>query len=53
MREQQFVSAKNESPRMFKNNLLDYFSRAHPLMVPIVFLPVVAGLHSKHSVHMA
>ncbi len=41
MREQQFVSAKNESPRIFKNNLLDYFSRAHPILVPIVFLPVV------------
>jgi sterol desaturase/sphingolipid hydroxylase (fatty acid hydroxylase superfamily) len=37
----QFVSAKNESPRMFENDLLDYFSRAHPVMVPIVFVPVI------------
>lgn len=37
----QFVSAKNESPRMFENELLDYFSRAHPVMVPIVFVPIV------------
>ena len=42
MREHQYISAKNESPRMFKNNLLDYFSRAHPAIVPIVYLPVVA-----------
>jgi len=37
----QFVSAKNESPRMFENDLLDYFSRAHPVMVPIVFVPII------------
>ena len=37
----QFVSAKDESPRMFENDVLDYFSRAHPAMVPIVFVPVV------------
>ena len=42
MRDNQFVSAKNESPRMFQNDFLDYFSRAHPLMVPIVFVPVVS-----------
>lgn len=37
----QFVSAKDESPRMFENDILDYFSRAHPVMVPIVFVPIV------------
>jgi sterol desaturase/sphingolipid hydroxylase (fatty acid hydroxylase superfamily) len=37
----QFVSAKNESPRMFENDFLDFFSRAHPMMVPIVFVPIV------------
>lgn len=37
----QFVSAKDESPRMFENDILDYFSRAHPIMVPIVFVPIV------------
>lgn len=37
----QFISAKDESPRMFENDLLDYFSRAHPIMVPIVFVPVI------------
>jgi len=37
----QFVSAKNESPRMFENDILDYFSRAHPITVPIVFVPII------------
>lgn len=41
MRDNQFVSAKNESPRMFDNAILDYFSRAHPIIVPIVFLPLI------------
>lgn len=42
MRDNQFVSAKNESPRMFSNDLLDKFSRAHPIIVPIVFLPLIS-----------
>lgn len=37
----QFVSAKNESPRMFENDILDYFSRAHPITVPIIFVPII------------
>jgi len=37
----QFISAKDESPRMFENDVLDYFSRAHPAMVPIVFVPII------------
>jgi sterol desaturase/sphingolipid hydroxylase (fatty acid hydroxylase superfamily) len=37
----QFVSAQDESPKMFENEFLDFFSRAHPVMVPIVFVPVV------------
>jgi sterol desaturase/sphingolipid hydroxylase (fatty acid hydroxylase superfamily) len=44
----QFVSAKNESPKMFENDFLDYFSRAHPIMVPIVFVPIV--LYFAYSV---
>lgn len=38
----QFVSAKDESPKMFENEILDYFSRAHPMVVPILFVPVIA-----------
>jgi sterol desaturase/sphingolipid hydroxylase (fatty acid hydroxylase superfamily) len=37
----QFVSANNESPRMFENDILDYFSRAHPITVPIIFVPII------------
>lgn len=37
----QFVSAKDESPRMFENDVLDYFSRAHPISVPLIFVPMV------------
>lgn len=37
----QFVSAKDESPKMFENKVLDYFSRAHPMVVPILFLPII------------
>lgn len=38
----QFVSAKDESPRMFENDVLDYFSRAHPMSVPIIFVPIIS-----------
>jgi len=37
----QFISAKDESPRMFENDILDYFSRAHPITVPIIFVPII------------
>lgn len=37
----QFVSAKDESPRMFENDVLDYFSRAHPISVPLIFIPII------------
>lgn len=38
----QFVSAKDESPRMFENDVMDYFSRAHPMSVPIIFVPIIS-----------
>lgn len=37
----QFVSAKDESPRMFENDLMDSLSRAHPVLVPIIYVPVI------------
>ena len=40
-RPQLFVSAKNESPRMFKNDFLDFFSRVHPAIVPAIFIPLI------------
>lgn len=38
----QFVSANDESPRMFENDVLDYFSRSHPMSVPIIFIPIIS-----------
>jgi len=38
----QFISAKDESPRMFENDLLDSLSRAHPMSVPIIFIPIIS-----------
>lgn len=48
----QFVSAKDESPRMFENDVLDYFSRAHPMVVPILFIPIISYfMYSGFLVH--
>lgn len=38
----QFISAKDESPRMFENDVLDSLSRAHPMSVPIIFIPIIS-----------
>lgn len=35
-----FVSARNESPKMFENPFLDFFSRIHFSSVPILFIPI-------------
>ena len=35
-----FVSNRNESPRMFENDFLDFFSRIHFSSVPILFVPI-------------
>ncbi len=33
-----------DSPRMFESDLFDFFSRTHPLVVPILFVPAVVTL---------
>lgn len=33
-----------ESPRLFQNNLLEWLSRCHPVVVMIMYLPLSAGL---------
>lgn len=33
-----------ESPRMFESDLVDLFSRIHPAVVPVIFVPVVLAL---------
>lgn len=38
------MRASDVSPRMFDNDVLDFFSRTHWLAVPIVYLPIVAAL---------
>lgn len=35
-----FVSNRNESPKMFENKFLDFFSRIHFSSVPILFVPI-------------
>ncbi len=42
MAKQQFVSVKNESPRMFENDILDYFSRVHPMVIPVIYIPLTS-----------
>jgi sterol desaturase/sphingolipid hydroxylase (fatty acid hydroxylase superfamily) len=37
-----FVSNRNESPKMFENKFLDFFSRVHVLSVPILFVPITS-----------
>ncbi|MBC8144277.1 MAG: sterol desaturase family protein [bacterium] len=39
-----YVSNKNESVRMFKNDFLEACSHIHPLTIPSVWVPVTIGL---------
>lgn len=38
------LRASHESPRMFESDLVDFFSRTHPIVVPVLFVPATAGL---------
>jgi len=38
------IRATPDSPRMFESNFVDFFSRTHAAVVPIVFLPASAAL---------
>lgn len=38
------LKASPESPRMFESDIVDFFSRTHPAMVPILFAPAITGL---------
>jgi 4-hydroxysphinganine ceramide fatty acyl 2-hydroxylase len=42
MAERQYISTKNESVRMFKSGLLEFFSHVHPITPLVLYLPVVA-----------
>lgn len=39
-----FVSNKNETVRLFKNPILEYFSHIHPITPVVVFVPVAAWM---------
>ena len=38
------VSSKNESPRLFENEFMEFFSKVHPATPMVLFLPVVTCL---------
>src|SRR5688572_18795866 len=38
------LRATPQSPRMFENDFIDLFSRTHPVVVPIMFVPATLGL---------
>ena len=38
------LKASPESPRMFENDIVDFLSRTHPAIVPILFVPSVTTL---------
>ena len=37
------MKASEESPRMFESDLVDFFSRTHPMVVPLVFVPAAGA----------
>ncbi len=39
-----YVSNKKETPRMFENNFMEFFSRVHWTVPLIIFLPVITIL---------
>jgi 4-hydroxysphinganine ceramide fatty acyl 2-hydroxylase len=41
MPERHYISAKNQSVRMFKSDLLEFFSHVHPITPLVLYLPVV------------
>ncbi|MEZ4219463.1 MAG: sterol desaturase family protein [Polyangiaceae bacterium] len=38
------MRATPESPRMFESDLVDFFSRTHPMVVPALFVPAASAL---------
>jgi sterol desaturase/sphingolipid hydroxylase (fatty acid hydroxylase superfamily) len=36
--------ASPDSPRMFESDFVDFFSRTHPAVVPVLFVPLCTGL---------
>lgn len=42
MPERHYISTKNQSVRMFKSELLEFFSHVHPITPLVLYLPVVS-----------
>ncbi|MBX3126325.1 MAG: sterol desaturase family protein [Polyangiaceae bacterium] len=38
------MRASNESPRMFDSDVVDFFSRTHPIVVPLLYVPATVAL---------
>ncbi len=45
-----YVSNNDESARMFKSNILEFFSHVHPSVPAIIYLPVVAYMLYKTTI---
>jgi sterol desaturase/sphingolipid hydroxylase (fatty acid hydroxylase superfamily) len=45
------MRASEQSPRMFESDFVDFFSRTHPMVVPILFVPAVVALLWHSVVH--
>jgi 4-hydroxysphinganine ceramide fatty acyl 2-hydroxylase len=41
MAERPYVSNKNETVRMFESDFIEFFSRVHPAIPLVLYLPVV------------
>jgi sterol desaturase/sphingolipid hydroxylase (fatty acid hydroxylase superfamily) len=41
MAEKQFKHNVDESPKMFENPFLDFFSRVHVAVIPVIFIPFI------------
>ena len=46
------IDERPDSPRMFESDLVDLFSRTHPVLVPILFVPGASALFA-YSVYSA
>lgn len=46
-----FIPESPESPRMFESDFIDLFSRTHPLIVPLLFVPGAAFGFVRNMTH--
>lgn len=46
------MRATEQSPRMFESDFVDFFSRTHPMVVPVLFVPAVLGLLWHSTMHL-